>query len=222
LSYSERLRNITGDIWMRILSHPFIGELGDGSLPMEKYRYYIEQDYAYLLDFSRCLGLAASKADTPDRMGVLSGLMNGCLNYEMGILHGHLVELGRRQDEIASIEMAPTNHAYTRHLLAVAYQGSVGENLSALLPCMWTYQLIGEKLWADKSEGINEHYLEWIKGYRSSEYGALVEKYRDLLDELASECGPSERQRMERHFITSSRYEYMFWDMAYRMEKWPL
>lgn len=148
--------------------------------------------------------------------------MNGCLNYERGILCNHLMELGLTQIEMASIEMAPTNYAYTRHMLYVAYSGSVGENLAALLPCMWTYQLIGEILWREKHKGISRYYLEWIEGYRSDEYKVLVEKYREMIDSIANEVGPLERCLMEKHFVTSSRHEYMFWDMAYSMEKWSI
>ena len=222
MGFSDELRSRAESIWDAILAHPFVAELGDGSLPPEKYLYYIKQDYAYLLDFSRCLGLAASKAGSPEDMHTLAGLMNGCLSYEMNILTGHLRELGLTGVEIGSIEMAPTNHAYTRHMLHVAYSGSVGENLAALLPCMWTYRLIGEKLWEERAEAIPRHYLEWIEGYRAPEYLALVDKYRAMVDSCGEMAGPLERSLMVRHFLTSSRYEYMFWDMAYRMERWPI
>jgi thiaminase/transcriptional activator TenA len=33
---------------------------------------------------------------------------------------------------------------------------------------------------------------------------------------------PAERERIHRHFRTTSRYEWMFWDMGYRMESWPV
>ena len=222
MGFSDELREMGKGIWDAILTQPFVAELGGGSLPPEKYLYYIKQDYVYLLDFSRCLGLAVSKAQRPEDMHTLADLTNGCLGYELNILTAHLQELGLTTEEIGSIEMAPTNHAYTRHMLHVAYSGSVGENLAALLPCMWTYQLIGEKLWAERAEEIPRHYQEWIEGYRSPDYVALVDKYRSMLDACGDEAGSSERSLMGRHFMTSSRYEYMFWDMAYRMEKWPV
>ncbi|HUV33345.1 MAG TPA: thiaminase II [Candidatus Desulfaltia sp.] len=222
MRFSDHLREQAKGIWEAIFVHPFVGELGQGSLPPEKYLYYIKQDYVYLLDFSRCLGIAAAKAASLDDMSTLSGLMNGCLSYEMNILGGHLAELGLTREDISGIVMAPTNHAYTRHMLAVAYSGSVAENLASLLPCMWTYQLIGEKLWEERPETLGGHYLEWVEGYRSAEYRGLVDKYRALIDGLGEAAGRAERSAMVDHFVTSSRYEYMFWDMAYRMETWPV
>jgi thiaminase/transcriptional activator TenA len=43
---------------------------------------------------------------------------------------------------------------------------------------------------------------------------------------VANTLGPSlaasERGRVHRHFRTSSRYEWLFWDMGYRKETWPI
>ncbi|MGB9705438.1 MAG: thiaminase II, partial [Pyrobaculum sp.] len=36
---SAELRRRAGDIWGRILAHPFVVELYGGSLPLEKFRY---------------------------------------------------------------------------------------------------------------------------------------------------------------------------------------
>jgi len=107
-------------------------------------------------------------------------------------------------------------------MLAVAYRGSVAENLASLLPSMWTYQLIGEKLWEEKPETLSGHYLDWIEGYRSGECRGLAVKNRAMIDRLGKEAGREERSAIVSHFVTSSRYEYMFWDMAYRLEVWPV
>jgi thiaminase/transcriptional activator TenA len=45
-----------------IKDHPFNKELANGSLNIEKFAYYIEQDTLYLRDFARSLAIIASKA----------------------------------------------------------------------------------------------------------------------------------------------------------------
>ncbi len=221
MGFSEILRSQVKEIWGSILTHPFLEEMKEGTLSNEKYLYYIKQDYVYLREFSRCLGLAASKARDLETMNILVVLMQGCLTYEMRMLRDHLLELGLNEKEIVSIEMSPTNYAYTRHMLYVAYTGSLGENLSALLPCMWTYQLIGEKLWQEKSKDLHKYYHEWIREYQLEEYRQLVENYKKLMDIEGREAGNVEKSSMMSHFKMSSRYEYMFWEMAYKMEEWP-
>jgi len=39
---------------------------------------------------------------------------------------------------------------------------------------------------------------------------------------MAEQHGAGERAAMARHFLTTSRYEWMFWDMGYQRESWPM
>ena len=45
---------------------------------------------------------------------------------------------------------------------------------------------------------------------------------REAIDRLTRETGSAGRAGMEEAFIISSRYEWMFWDMAWREERWPV
>ena len=65
-------------------------------------------------------------------------------------------------------------------------------------------------------------YGEWAAFYREGLLRESVSAWRGLLDEAAAEAGPFERERLREAFLTSSRYEYAFWEMAYTMETWPV
>jgi thiaminase/transcriptional activator TenA len=39
---------------------------------------------------------------------------------------------------------------------------------------------------------------------------------------MAGRVGEAERAAMRRHFLATSRYEWMFWDMGWRREAWPV
>ena len=218
-SYSDALREEASHIWEKIFEHPFLAEMGDGSLPLEKFRFYAIQDYAYLINFARCLGLAGAKADDLETMRALADLFKASLTVEIEMLEGLCERIGIPPEELREAEAAPTNFAYTRHLLHIAYSGTVGEIMASMLPCMWSYQLIGERL-----AGKTEHpiYGEWCATYASKEYADLVGWFRGLTDRCAEGAGEAVRERMRRHFVLSSRYEYMFWEMAYREEEWPV
>ena len=43
-----------------------------------------------------------------------------------------------------------------------------------------------------------------------------------LMDRLAAAAGSAEKRRMAELFMLSSRYEYLFWEQAYRLESWPV
>ena len=49
-----------------------------------------------------------------------------------------------------------------------------------------------------------------------------VEAWRLLLDRAAVDAEEAQPRRMQDAFLTSSRYEYMFWERAYRRETWPV
>jgi thiaminase/transcriptional activator TenA len=222
MSFSEEMREENRRLWNAILAHPFIMELGGGSLPIEKFTYYIKQDFLYLEEFSRCIGLAASKADSIDSMRIWAEMMAGCLKYETEMLERLSSKLNLSVKEIREAEFSPTNRAYTNHLLKVAYSGTIGENVAALLPCMWTYKDIGEVI--SNLNGFKAHplYCEWCLTYSEPEYLNLVQTYLDFVDKYALEASIKQKNKMRIHFCLSLRYEYMFWDMAYSMEIWPL
>ena len=165
MGFSDQLRNENRLIWDAILKHPFVTELGAGTLPLDKFTYYIKQDYQYLVDFARCIGLAASKAEDVEEMRTWAEMMEGCLRYEIEMLESLSKILGLSPEEISQTPKAPTNEAYTNHILKVAYEGSMGENVAALLPCMWTYLDVGTIL-ADIG-GYKSHpiYKEWCEAY---------------------------------------------------------
>jgi len=86
------------------------------------------------------------------------------------------------------------------------------------LPCPWTYHEIGQQL------GQTDHpiYKSWAFVYQQGFLAESVEAWRLLLDRAAADAGEAQRRRMQHAFLTSSRYEYMFWEMAHQRETWSL
>lgn len=52
-SFTDRLYQSAAPIWKKCMEHPFVKGIGDGSLPLEKFRYFMLQDYVYLYDYAR-------------------------------------------------------------------------------------------------------------------------------------------------------------------------
>ena len=59
--FSDILRDRASHVWEQEHRHPFVVELGDGTLPLEKFQWYMKQDYLYLIEFSRVIALAVAK-----------------------------------------------------------------------------------------------------------------------------------------------------------------
>jgi thiaminase (transcriptional activator TenA) len=120
------------------------------------------------------------------------------------------------------VPMAPTNHAYTRHMLAVAASGTAAEITVVALPCAWVYCVVGQHLLRKGPPAKNHPHRDWLMLYSSPEFAEVQLWMRKKVDQWAKTAGKDELRRMEDSFIISSRYEWMFWDMAWNEEKWPV
>lgn len=222
MGFSRELREKGSDIWDREKQHPFVTGIGDGSLPPDRFRYYMRQDYVFLIDFCRAISLAVVKAPDLEDMGWFARLLHETLNTEMALHVSFCEELGITEDELKNTKASPTTLAYTRHLIQTSFNGGVGEIAATILPCSWGYCEIGQTLHAKGVPTGQPLYQRWIEMYNSQEFADLADWLRSFIDRVASESSETELQRMEAAFLTSSRYEFMFWDAAYRMEQWPV
>jgi thiaminase/transcriptional activator TenA len=219
--FTERLRTAVSPIWEEIHRHPFVQGLGDGSLPKEKFAFYMRQDYLFLIDYAKLFAIASTKAYDLATSAKFAALQEATLNAEMSLHRQYARKFGITDDQLEETEPAFATLAYTSYMLKVAYQGSLAELVSALLPCMWSYWEIGKAL--SRIEGATDHplYGEWVTTYSSAEFGELAQWLIGLMDDLAAGKNERELALYEKHFLTTTRMEYQFWEMAYRGELWP-
>ncbi|ADI31878.1 thiaminase II [Staphylothermus hellenicus] len=216
---TQRLREEANSIWDKIFKHPFVVELFKGSLPMEKFRYYVIQDYNFLIGMTKAFSLLASKAYDYELLREALMLAYGDATIEMDNYLRLLDRIGLTIEEVLNTEPAPTNIAYVNHVLSTCSLGTPIECLVSTLPCFWTYMEIPRVNKDLIMKNKNPVYLDWINTYRSKEYIELTTKLINLVDKYAKHI---DYNKLKRIFILSSRYEYMFWDMAYNIEKWPI
>ncbi|MBI2903044.1 MAG: thiaminase II [Candidatus Methylomirabilis oxyfera] len=225
---SERTnRRFTAELWRSIeatytaiLRHPFLTGLTDGSLPRESFQFYAVQDALYLREFARALSMAAARAPREDWIIMFNEHAAGALKVERALHGSFFREFGLSRQEVAATPLAPTNLAYTSYLLMVAHTAPFHEVIATLLPCDWIYWEVGKEL--ERSGSPDPLYARWIGTYASAEFGGLVRAVLDATDETAARLHEVERDVMRRHFIVTSRYEWMFWEMGYRRESWPI
>jgi len=222
LGFADDVELKASGIRQAILKHPFITGIGDGTLDVEVFKYYIRQDYIYLIDYSRVLALASARAPDLETMGWFARLLDGTLNTEMDLHRSYCSQFGITTAELEETRAAPTTLAYTRYLLNVAHQGSFQELAACFLPCQWGYWEVGDHLSKQGVPAGAPLYSQWIRMYIDPEYLALAQWARALADRLAANSNPSEVARMEETYLTSLRYEYLFWDMAYKLEHWSV
>ena len=222
MSFSENIENKALSIRQKILAHPFITGVGDGSLDVVKFKYYVMQDYVYLIDYSRVLALASARAPDLKSMGWFAGLLDETLNVEMDLHRRYCAEFGITSQDLEATVAAPTTIAYTSYLLKLAHQGSFGEIVTSLMPCQWGYWEIADHLARQGAPTTAPLYAQWIEMYASPEFADLAHAIRTLADRIAAGAGPDELAAMEVAYLTSLRLEHKFWDMAYNLEGWEV
>jgi thiaminase (transcriptional activator TenA) len=218
--FCERLRQQTEAIWQAIYDHPFVREVGAGTLARPAFAFFIQQDYLYLKDFARVLCLAAAKTDDLATLAMFTEHAATVVQVEHNLHSGVAARLGMPAAALEAATPAPCTQAYTRHLLTVGHSGSLAETVAAVLPCYWIYWEVGGRL--NCSLPADPVYADWIRAYASPGFGAHVEQQLTLIDRLAGHASEQERRRMETYFEQSCRYEFYFWDQAYHQTTWSV
>ncbi len=218
--FTAELWESIAPIYRAILDHPFIRGLTDGSLAEESFRFYVIQDALYLKDFARSLALAAAKSPQDPWCEMFADHAKTALVVERALHESFFKDWGLSPEQVERTPMAPTNLAYTSYLLRVAYAAPFEELLGALLPCYWIYWEVGKAL--EEKGSPNPLYQRWINTYASEEYASVVRQVLDVTEQAVADLPEGRRTPVRHHFVTTSRYEWMFWDAAYRLETWPV
>ena len=218
--FSAELWSGIEETYQAILEHPFITGLTDGSLERSAFEFYVVQDAHYLREYARALSVAAARAPAERDIAMFNEHAAGAIAVERSLHEGFFTDLGLSEEDVTRTPMAPTNLAYTSYLIATAYGSSFAELLGAVLPCYWIYQEVGSALLERGSP--DPLYGRWIETYGGEEFAEVVRAVIALTDRLGAGLSPAMRPSVAQHFATTSRYEWMFWDMGYRRERWPI
>jgi thiaminase/transcriptional activator TenA len=218
-AFSDQLREAAADIWEAQYAHPFVRGIADGSLPVERFAHYVRQDYVFLVEYARMLALGAARATDLQTMRRFAELAQAILGEEMELHRGFAREFGVAEAELEAEPPAPTTQAYTDFLVRTAALGDLPELAAALLPCMWGYAELGQRL-ATEGTPPDDRYARWIETYASPEFDELATWCRGLVDRLGAANDDAGRARMTRAFVTCSRYELAFWEMGWTLERW--
>jgi len=220
MSFTTGLRKSANSIWVKEQSHPFVKELGSGELNLEIFQHYMKQDYQFLIEFSKVIALAVAKCDRLSDMEWFSRLLNETLNVEMSLHVSFCKDFGISLSDLLETKMSPTVLAYTRYLLEIAFSKPAVHIATAVLPCSWGYSELGKKLYLQGMPVNAPLYCRWIEMYNSEEFAGLAQWLRDFIDRETVGLSSESLVVLSDIFIQSSRYEYLFWDAAYRMETW--
>jgi thiaminase (transcriptional activator TenA) len=221
--FASRCKLNSLSAWDASFDHPFVQALIDGSLSTDRFRYYQMQDARYLESYADVCCILATKFTLPsDKLWFIDGAKMA-LVVEQELHTGYGKQLGYSPQQVAALDITPNNRAYQNHMLTSVSNGSLVKGLGALSPCPWLYTEIGLRI-AEIPGGIplDHPYGKWLSTYSDP---VFIQYTNDLLAYLERESlsqGMENQQSAMEAFDLSVKYEWMFWDQAWNMQKWPI
>ncbi|KIA89188.1 transcriptional regulator [Pedobacter kyungheensis] len=217
MKWSEQAWELVKPIYDKILAMPFNQELSDGTLPKEKFIFYLAQDAYYLLEFGRTLSTISGRVQDAELVMAYAGFSTGAIFAERSLHESYFVEFGLD----SQVKPSPSILLYTNYILNQAAYASVEVAAAAVLPCFWIYKAVGDHIFA-RQQGDQNIYKRWIDMYAGTEFAQAVAKAIEITDNLAKGANAATRQKMLDAFEMAARLEWMFWDSAYNLEAWEI
>jgi thiaminase/transcriptional activator TenA len=215
MSFTDELRDLADPIWQAQLRHPFVRGIAGGTLELGRLAYWVRQDYRFLVEYCRLFALGAVRSPDLGTLTRFAELLVVTVRDEMALHRSYAERFGISGAELEAEPMAGSTQAYTDFLVRTAAVGDFAELVAALLPCMWGFSWLGQQL-AQGPRPADERFAAWIDSYASEEFAQQARWCRELCDRVAEGAGQPVRERMRQAFLTSSRYELAFWDMAWQ------
>ena len=213
---TERLLAASRTIWEGYLTHPFVQGIADGSLAVDKFRFYLLQDYLYLFDYAKVFAQGVVKSREPEVMRTFAAYVESILGGEMNVHRGYMKRLGITEEQAETVKPSLSNLSYTAYMRAVAAEEGPAEIMAAVLSCALSYEYIAKWIVANYPDAEKHaFYGEWVQSYASEGYAAENVRLTDLMEHLTAGYSEHQLQRLTDIFVDCSRYEAMFWDMAW-------
>ncbi len=218
MALTDELKSRTAPLWERMVTHPFVAELGDGTLPLDKFRAYFIQDYVFVKDLAKVVSMAMAKAPSLEAAGHFSQFLDALLTSEENLFKRAFKELDIPPEQYRHSRAAPTTAAFGDFLVRLAYEGTFEEMVTAMYVTEGTYLDWATRLIGAKKRPQNRLYQEWIDIHSPQVLGDIVAWMGGYINSGDFLTPPS---RLEEIFLTALRYELLFWEMAYKGEGWP-
>jgi len=212
---SKILKDENYDNWRRAnFDHPFVQELGNGSLPLDKFQYYLKQDYVFLINYCKVLAIASSKSSTEEMMKKWVNLLDETLNSEMDLHRNFCSEFGIPLSQLEKTVADSSTNNYCNFLIENATQNSEKFIAVSLLPCQWGYQEIAQNFVKNNLNPKSFHKT-WIDSYASKEYQEVTKWLKNYVDEIGKNSDQNEIEKYHKLFAAGIEYEIGFWESAW-------
>ncbi len=207
---TEMLRQSKAADWQAATTHAFTRELSDGTLPEDKMRWYLQQDYQFVDGFVRLLASAIAHAPTLADSVPAAQFLAVITGPENTYFLRSLEALGTQP----STDPAPATKAFQDLMAEAAASGRYENMLAVLVVAEWVYLS-----WASPENppkpDLPFWFAEWITLHAGEGFESVVEYLRGQLDKTWPTLTPDAQAEVTRLFHRAVELEKDFFDAAY-------
>jgi thiaminase/transcriptional activator TenA len=208
--------------WEAMVTHPFVMEMGDGSLDIAKFRNYFRQDYVFCEDLVKLTAIAIARAAPDYDAGKrFNGFLANFLSAENDLFLNGFQDLGVTAEQYRETVANPTTQAFGDFMVRTALEGDFDDLIALFYVTEGTYLDWASRLITSGAEPNNPVYQGWIDIHSPAVLGELVEWFTERLNDVGARADAAKAANLERIFRTTLRYEYMFWEANYHGHTWP-
>ncbi|MFQ3284629.1 MAG: thiaminase/transcriptional activator TenA [Natronomonas sp.] len=223
--FSDHLRERSDPAFSEAVEHPFVADLGAGTLDPDAFAAYLVQDYAFLDALVGTFGFAVGEAPGIAAKRPLIEFLDVVTDAENDYFERSFEALDVPADRYVDPERTETTEAFIDLLGRAAREGGYAETLAVLVPAEWIYEswaLAAVEAHADPGTdppsdgaGLPFYYAEWIDLHATDSFRSFVGWLRGQLDSVGPELSPPRRRRVERLFSRTVELEVEFFDTHY-------
>ena len=209
----ERLKQSSAAEWQDYIQHPFVQQLGAGTLEADAFKHYLKQDYLFLVHFARAWGLAVYKSRNMRELRQSFASLVAIVDVEFELHIEYCAKWGISEEELELLPEGRATMAYTRYVLDAGNQGNLLDLHVALVPCLIGYAEIDK--WLEGQDftvmADSNPYSPWMQMYISDEFQAAARAETDWLNQALAKVDEDRFQELADIFRDATRLEIDFW-----------
>jgi len=203
----------------KLINHPFMVELYSGELIIEKFIFFLKQDFYYLEQSMKNMGILIAKAEDLTARKKLIDILYNESEIEFKNYLNLLDSLNIDPSTLKSIDLTRANIAYSNYLISQSAQRSFVVGMAALLPCYYSYLEIYKYHKNKLRNNKNDIYLKWASTYNEAKYKKLV---ADLIYIFELYLNSEKEEEITQAYKNSLKFEYEFLEDTYYQRIWSL
>lgn len=218
----DQLRHAISHLLPRLYEHPFNQGLIRGNLERFRFKFYLEQDFLYLNEFSKALMLASSRVTRCEHASELKKFSNEVSSFQYTFHRKYLAEFQSFRffnSREGFLNKIPVIENYTNHLLFSAQVAPVEVAIASFVPCFYLYNELGIKMLREMNRSHLNPYELWILSYSNKQFSCATQSIIRIFEEVSSSISLEEAKSIVHAFTTSTEFEISFLDSVFEIQE---